>query len=101
MNSLDGRKNSSSFQWTAICASVSFCLPFDAFAFSFGRAVATAATPLRRINSMFTQNEEQLDAGKLHSIGNGACPLKMMLPQGRRGHSPQPRYFIRPTSAPT
>jgi len=45
MNFLEGRKYCSSFQWTAIWASVSLCFTFDDFASSFRRTLDTAATP--------------------------------------------------------
>ena len=75
MNFLEGRKYSSSFQWTAICASVGLCFSFDAFATFLPRALGTAATP-------FGSSEFGYDA---------TARDKMMLPRRRASQSGRER----------
>src|SRR5882762_7160516 len=71
MNFLEGRKYCSSFQWTAIWASVILCFDLDGLASFFPRTLATAATP-------FGSSEFGYDA---------TARDKMMLPRRRASQS--------------
>src|SRR5215471_10737011 len=65
MNFLAGRKYCSSFQCTAICASLSSCLLFFAVRFNFGRPVATAVAPFGKSMNFQLKTEDGLIRARL------------------------------------